>query len=327
MKKLILITIIILLLASGFFYFQFKPAKQVEFGLSFSPRHAEYLGFKWQNMFLDIVNDLNVKKLRLTTYWEDIEKEKDKFDFSEIDYMLNETDNRGIDVVLVVGLKQPRWPECHYPAWYKNFTSEEQEKELLDYIIETVEHLKQRSSVKVWQVENEPLFGFGPDCSKTDKELLETEIDLVKSLDQRPIMLTDSGELGRWLPVNKYNPDIFGITMYRVVHNPKLGYFKYPLPPIFFRIKAGVLKTFTKTENIVGAELQAEPWFAQDLYLTSLEDQKVLMNREIFAENIEYAKDVGFPDNYLWGVEWWYWLAKKHNDWSMWAYAKDLFAR
>jgi hypothetical protein len=37
-----------------------------------------------------------------------------------------------------------------------------------------------------------------------------------------------------------------------------------------------------------------------------------------------FAKDVGFTDNYIWGVEWWAWLAQKHGDWGMWVAAKTL---
>ena len=51
------------------------------------------------------------------------------------------------------------------------------------------------------------------------------------------------------------------------------------------------------------------------------------MNQKIFAENVAYAKKVGFQDNYLWGVEWWYWMAKKNNDWGMWTAAKDLLSK
>ncbi|HYC80084.1 MAG TPA: hypothetical protein VEC17_03590, partial [Candidatus Binatia bacterium] len=124
-------------------------------------------------------------------------------------------------------------------------------------------------------------------------------------------------------------PDLFGSTMYRVVHSPKLGYFKYPLPPYFFKVKAGVAETFggPQAENIMGVELQAEPWFANGIDGTDIQTQYALMNPKIFREYVQYAKDVGFEENYLWGIEWWYWLAHKHNDWGMWEEARNVFAQ
>jgi hypothetical protein len=133
-----------------------------------------------------------------------------------------------------------------------------------------------------------------------------------------------SGELGRWVPTARVGPDILGSTMYRVVHSPKIGYFRYPLPPAFFRVKAGITKTFTKVTEFTGVELQAEPWFASDVHGTEVSAQFQLMNPKIFQDNVEYAKRSGLNDHYLWGVEWWYWLAKTHNDWGMWETAKSV---
>jgi hypothetical protein len=50
------------------------------------------------------------------------------------------------------------------------------------------------------------------------------------------------------------------------------------------------------------------------------------MNPKVFSQNVAYARSVGFADNYLWGVEWWYWLAKQKNDWGMWQAAKEAIA-
>ena len=324
--RILVVVVIIAGLAIGYFYTQFTPVKQSEWGVTFSHRHAEYMGFEWKTMFIDIVNDLKPKNMRLMAYWEDLEKEKGKFDFQIVDEMLIEAEKQGIDAILVVGHKQPRWPECHHPAWYNDLPKEEQDAALLNLVEQSVEHYKSFGAIKAWQVENEPLFEFGPLCPKSDRNILAKEVELVRKLDKRPIILTDSGELGRWLPTIKTGqPDIFGSNMYRVVHNPKTGYFRYPLPPAFFKIKAGIAKTFTGMDNIVGIELQAEPWFSQDLHLTDLKTQYGLMNPVIFEEYLTYAEDVGFRENYLWGVEWWYWLAHNQGEWTMWERAKQLF--
>ena len=140
-------------------------------------------------------------------------------------------------------------------------------------------------------------------------------------------MVTDSGEKGLWIPTARLGADIFGSTMYRVVNDHRFGYVKYPIPPVYFRIKAGILKVVAKQDRIIGVELQAEPWFSQDLFQTDLSTQLALMNPKIFAQNIDYARRVGFEENYLWGAEWWYWLAKKQRDFGMWATAKELLRK
>jgi hypothetical protein len=329
MKKIlyILATLVIIFAATCiYFASQYKPAEKVEWGLTFSHSHAQYLGFDWKVMYLDMLNDLKPKKLRLMAYWETVEPENDKYNFQDVAEMIAEAQKRNIDVILVVGHKQPRWPECHHPAWFNQLSQDEKDAQQLDYVRNAVNYYKQFSAIKTWQIENEALFTFGDDCKATDKELIKKEMELVRSLDSRPLLLTDSGELGRWIPSANLKPDIFGSTMYRVVHNPRFGYFKYPLPPYFFKVKAGLTEKVTGVNNIIGVELQAEPWFSDDITRTDLQTQYSLMNPKIFEEYTAYAEEVGFKENYLWGVEWWYWLAQKQNDWGMWNAAKDLLS-
>ena len=40
---------------------------------------------------------------------------------------------------------------------------------------------------------------------------------------------------------------------------------------------------------------------------------------------IDYAKQAGFSDYYLWGAEWWYYL-KQNNHPEYWDYVKGLVA-
>jgi hypothetical protein len=335
MKKKILIAALLLLLAVlgsvGYFGSQYEPAKEFDWGVTFSHSYAQYLGYDWRVVYLDMLNDLKPKKLRLMAYWEDIEPEPERYNFQVAAEMIAEAQKRDIDVMLVVGHKQPRWPECHHPGWYNGLSQQDKEAAQLRYVKNAVNYYKQVSAIKVWQVENEALFGFGDQCPIASKDLLLREMALVRSLDSRPILMADSGEFGRWLPTINLGPDLFGSTMYRVVHNPKVGYFKYPLPPYFFHVKAGMAKKFTNMdEGIIGVELQGEPWFANGAdgpRTTDLNTQYALMNPKIFNEYVQYAKDVGFRENYLWGVEWWYWLAHEKGDWGMWDAAKQVFAQ
>ncbi|MBI2355857.1 MAG: beta-galactosidase [Candidatus Doudnabacteria bacterium] len=326
--KAVIVIVIVVVSILSYFYFQFEPKDLVQFGLNFSVPHAQYLGFDWKTLYLDVLNDLKPKKIRLMAYWDMIEPMKDKFDFQIMDEMLIEAGKQGIDVILVVGRKQPRWPECHEPKWVRELDSEtEKENAQVRMIERAVGHFRQFSAIKVWQVENEPLFEFGYECPKLGEELVRREIEAVKGLDARPVLLTDSGEKGAWVATAKLGADMFGSTMYRTVYQPRLGYYQYPLPSFFYRIRAGWLKKFTGIEKVIGVELQAEPWFREGIEKTALSDQLSLMNPKVFERNITYAKKVGFEENYLWGVEWWYWLAHKHNDWGMWEEAKSLLTQ
>lgn len=319
---------LVLLVAGGLvliFYFQFRPSRLISFGINFSIPHAQYLGFDWRQMYLAILEELGPKSIRTMGYWEMVEPEPGQFNFSDLDFMLSEAQKRGTEVILVLGLKQPRWPECHAPEWAQNEKLNIKNQKLLSYIRAVVERYKDDKAVYAWQVENEPFFEYGPDCGKISREFYKQEIALVKSLDKRPIIVTDSGEKGAWLPTAFSGGDIFGSTMYReIYHDKKRKYIKYPIPPALYRVKAGMVKMLSGIDEFMGVELQAEPWFAEtDVHTTAWEEQTKHMNPEIFREYVEYARRVGFGQNYFWGVEWWYW-ARSQGHPEMWEAAKEL---
>ena len=323
--KSLAVAIGILVLALVFFYFRYKPKGDVQWGLTYSYQEAQGLGFDWKTLYLDMLADLKPKKLRLMAYWEDIERDKGKFDFTIVDQELQEAQKEGINVLLVVGRKQPRWPECHQPAWFNNLSQPEQDQAVLDMLKVAVKHFQSFSAIKDWQVENEPFFNFGPECPVSSKEFFTQEVSLVKQLDSRPVVATDSGERGSWIPAAKSGADILGATFYRVSFDAKYGgYYKYPIPSWFYRIKAGILATFTRVDEVWDVELQMEPWFTNGALNAPLEQQKALMNPKVFGDNVQYAKNSGIRENYLWGVEWWYWMAQKNNDWGVWTAAKTL---
>ncbi len=321
--SIISLIVLVLLFLFCFFYFNFHPAKQITWGVNYSPAYARYLGADDKKLFSDIVNDLKVKNVRLMIYWEDMEKVQGKFDFSEMDYFLSQAQKENAQIILTLGHKQPRWPECHHPRWFESLNSQDRESAILDMLKVVVEHAKVYSAIKYWQVENEPFFSYGPDCPPITETFFTREITLVKSLDSRPILTTDSGEKGGWFKTAKY-ADIFGSTMYREVHNPRYGgYIKYPLPPAFYRLRAGILKVFTGKDRIIGVELQTEPWFITDVHQTPIEDQLVHMNENILKQNLDYARKVGFSENYLWGVEWWDFMRHKGHP-EFWESIKNI---
>jgi hypothetical protein len=221
-------------------------------------------------------------------------------------------------------MKTPRWPECHIPQWAKNLEKQEQEKKLLKYIEKIVNRYKNKEIISAWQVENEPFFRFG-ECPKIDRNFLKQEINLVKLLDpDRKIIISDSGSNSFWFEAAQLG-DIVGISLYEKVWFHEIErYIRYPFPPVFYQRKALIInKIFDK--DVICVELQAEPWGPGLLYTSPLEEQEKTMNLEQFKKNIEFAKNTGLKEHYLWGAEWWYWLKEKQNNDNIWNEARRLF--
>jgi hypothetical protein len=292
-------------------------------GVTFSDKYARELGLDWQESFLAVLDDLKVRNLRIPVYWDVVEAERGRRDWSRYDWMLEEAEKRGAEVVLAVGRKVPRWPECHEPDWVKGQRSKVKgtEDELLMKFLEAeIEHFKTFAAIKTWQVENEPLFHFGR-CPPADRALLEKEIALVRSLDSRPIMVTDSGELSTWIGTGTLG-DILGISMYRLVWNKYLGELYWPVSPLYYTERINLVSPVVK--QVVVSELQAEPWFRKPPVETPLEEQLEQMNPRRLRENVEFARETGAPSILLWGAEWWYWLKLQGRP-EMWEAARSLF--
>ncbi len=309
-------------------YFNFpvdKMNNDAQLGVTFSYRYAQDIGLDWKEAFIATLDDLGARKIRIPVYWDLVENEKGKYDFTAVDWQLNEAAKRNAEIILVIGQKVPRWPECAIPEWAgKN--DQLRKKELLRFIDVAVERYKNRPEIKFWQVENEPFLKFGI-CPKLDTDLLDMEIALVRSKDPtRKIIVTDSGELSLWVSAAK-RADVFGTTMYRYVWNKNIGYYDYPIGPRFFHFKYWLARIFTGQKNDIVIELQGEPWIMGWTTSAPLEQQFASMNKTRLVDNINFAKKVGFPEIYVWGVEWWYWVKVNQNNPEIWEAAKEEFAK
>ena len=320
-------------------FYENPPAPEPQFGVTFSKKQALHFGLDWRRTYREILDDLEAKIIRLPAYWDEIEPGEGNYDFADLDWQVGEAQKRNAEIILAVGLRLPRWPECHAPQWLQiqnpksppspdgcgraGKIPKKISESLLKYVEAVVNHYKEFDNVIAWQVENEPfLRGFG-ECPEPDAELLDKEIALVRSLDSRPVVVTDSGELGDWFRSYR-RADIFGTTMYRKVWNEKTGFFKYPLPPAFFWLREGSVNLFLGGKKIIGVELQAEPWGSphQIYEMNPAETANILSLKEML-EYIDYSRRVGLPENYLWGAEWWAWM--KNNGYPQyWNLAKAV---
>lgn len=301
-----------------------------ETGLSFSEFYAkEGLGLDWKAAYESIVSDLDPQNLLLMAYWQYLEPNRGKFDWSDLDWELNLAEEKGKSVVLAVGQRVPRWPECHIPGWVAKLGQSDYDQSLLSYLTEVVNHYKSYPSIKAWQVENEPYLSTFGNCPPLDQRLFDEEIALVKKLNPtRPIITTDSGELGLWFSAAKH-VDVLGTTLYRVVSAPMVGVFHYFfIPPAFYTVKAALVREFTDVSKVFISELQAEPWSINGAPLAyeSMNAQTSDFSTTTLLGNFQFAERTGLSPIYFWGSEWWYWR-KVHGDPSFWDLGKQLLAQ
>ncbi|MCX6806730.1 MAG: beta-galactosidase [Candidatus Berkelbacteria bacterium] len=318
--------VLILLVAAWYslFFFNFTPASENTYGVSFASAQAEYLGFDAKEVYSALLDDLGVKNLRISVYWNRLQPQKDKYDFSELDWQMDQAQKHNASVILAIGRRVPRWPECHSPTWAKNLSKQEEENALLSYLETVVLHYKNRPALRIWQVENEPFLDLFGECPRHDKKLLKKEINLVEKLDpNHPTMVTDSGEFGTWARTHGLG-EYLGTSIYRIVAEWWSGYVKYGgfIPPAFYPIKAWLVQK--PMDQIIISELQAEPWTRKELLKTSIQEQFKSMSLKQFKKNIVFAQRTGFTEIYFWGAEWWYWMKSQDHP-EFWEEARKLF--
>jgi hypothetical protein len=319
----IILLFVVLILSIGKVYDQ----KNLQYGVTFSAHQARDLGLDWQDFYQRIFSELGVKQIRLVAYWDEIESNQNNYNWEDLDWEIKTAGVHQAKIILAIGGRLPRWPECHYPAWTNNLDEVQKQAATLAYIKKTIERYKGDSSVVAWQIENEPFLSHFGECPELNKDFLDKEIALAKSLDTRPIVITDSGELSIWIPAAQ-RADIFGTTMYRDTYSNVLKrYVHYPLNPGFFRLKRNLASWFAHPQQWIVIELQAEPWGPKPFQELSQADRDRTMSLQKFKDIIEFSRQAGFQKFYLWGVEYWYWDMVHNGNSGMWNEARTLFNR
>jgi hypothetical protein len=294
-----------------------SPRSDVRLGVTYSPRYARHFGLEPRLLYSQMLDELGVRHVRLPLYWDEVEPEPDAHDFSELDSYLAEAEARGVELVLSLGYKQPRWPEWYAPAWTAELPVERMRERILRLVAAEVAHARHSPSIAMWQVENEPYrnFGDGGDRRVLSADFLAQEIDLVRRQDHRPTLMSDSGELSSAIQVLSLPADRFGTTLYRQRWFPGIGFWQHPLPAWFYLAKDRLARALLRKggETII-VELQAEAWFEDSAGLPYVHPDT--QNREFPADlllgaNVEYARRTHAPEVYLWGVEWWYWMREQ----------------
>jgi hypothetical protein len=329
-QKTITVTVVLVALLFGsmysiaLWYQHEQKGKPLSMGVTFIADYASYLGLDAHQTYSAILNDLHPKRVRLVSYWTDIEPTQGQYNFNELDYEMAQAQTHGVKVTLAVGLRQPRWPECHAPSWIDTTKPESTwEPQLKQYMTTVIARYKNNPALESYQLENEYFNHFGA-CNNFDRGRLQSELALVKQLDSaHPVILSRSNNYAGF-SLKQPLPDTVGISIYRHVWNKV--YFTYPFPSWYYAFLAGGEQILTGKPSVVH-ELQAEPWppHGQDILHTSLSEQNKTFNATTLTATAQFAKQTGVKDIDLWGAEYWYYRMVNLHDDSVWNTAKTIF--
>jgi len=332
---LILISIVTLWVGTMYlvarWYIATNAQKPLTLGASFMPDYAKNFGLDPQQTLDAIINDLGVKHIRLVSYWDEIEKQPGVYDFSELDWEFAMAEAGGAKISLAVGLRQPRWPECHAPNWaqVRSDNMNEWYPKLEKFMTQVVNRYKNNSALENYQLENEfflTAFGICPDFSRSR---LISEYNLVKRLDPNHTLIVSRSNNALGLPVGQPTPDQFGVSVYKRVWDKTIThrYYEYPFPAWFYGFLAGAGKILTGKDMIIH-ELQAEPWPPSgEIKDNSTEELKKSLDAKRLKDRFNYGQATGIRDIYLWGAEEWYYMKVKRGDSSLWDAAKQEFGK
>lgn len=295
-------------------------------GVSFSVKYARELGLDWKENYAALLDDIGVKHFRLMSYWDEIEREQDKYSWEDLDYQFREAERKGATVSLAIGYRQPRWPECHLPEWAKPLEKPQRWEQLNQFMGEVVDRYKGSPALTSYQLENEALntnFGI---CDDHDRKRLVNEFKLVKERDpNHPIAISVANEFG--IPFGQPRGDIVGFSIYHRVYQ-RMGsfYFDYPLPAIWHGSRGAIVEKYLGRPVMIH-ELQTEPWGPEATVKLSLEEQNKSMDAARLKKHVDYALATGIKETYLWGGEWWYWRKSVMGEPSVWEAAREAINR
>ena len=312
----------------GQWYIYSQRTIPLSYGVSFVPDYAQSLGLNPKQTLTALIK-IGVRQFRLTSYWSDIQPLQGQYNFSQLDWEFAQANAVHAKIILTVGLRQPRWPECHAPNWINTTASMNHwEPQLLGFMTKVIDRYKNNSALEAWQLENEYfLKGFG-DCQNYSRSRLITEYSLLKKLDPNHLIIVGRSNNALGFPVGKPTPNVFGISLYRRVWDEALThrYLEYPFAPWFYAFMAGVQELYSH-KNMIITEMQAEPWppNSQSITQVSLQVQNQTLTARRLKDRFSFARATGIKDVIMWGAEYWYYRKEILHDPSVWNVAKQEF--
>jgi hypothetical protein len=313
-------------------YIQKHKSQPLVLGASFIPDYAQSFGLDPKDTLNAMLSDLKLKQVRLVSYWSDIEPTPGHYDFSKLDWQFAMANKYGTKVSLSIGLRQPRWPECHEPDWITIDPAKKDtwHPQLFHFIEAVVNHYENNPALGDYELENEFFMKVFGECTDFDRTRLIDEYNLVKAMDTKHHVIVSRSDNWVGIPVGQPTPDEFAISVYKRVWDSTFThrYFEYPLPAWFYAGLAGGEEMLSGKDMIIH-ELQAEPWTPNGKLITeiSVKEMYKSMNPERLKNRIDYGEATGMRTIDLWGAEWWYYMKVKQHDPGVWNVVKDAVAQ
>ena len=289
-----------------------------------------------------MLDELGARRLRLSIYWDEIAPAADHLSFAPVRRWLDPLEARGGRALVTLGLKAQRWPEYYPPAWLMqdhplpDGADLETEGRVVSHLLLMLERLTaflaDYDAVEAWQVENEPLIA--PRNSVRwliSPALLAREIAVVRDADprRRPVIVNHSTEDRfdrRWW-TSLQLADVLAENIY--TRKPARRRWPRYVNPHCFGPLAPPLRREARAAAMLGkelwvTELQAEPWESEDVReIASARIASVSPAR--IEANLRLAHRAGARRVYLWGAEWWRFMAERHGDTRYWELGQRLF--
>lgn len=295
----------------------------IRVGASLSVKQCRNLRLDHLLVLHKALDDLKLRRFRLMSYWDEIEKKQGTYNFEELDKQLALIGAYKGEVTLCLGARQPRWPESHWPTWTKEVTTKQRNQHLLTFIKTVVERYKDNPTVASWQLENEALLKNFGDAGDFDRRRLRKEYRMVKELDpSRPVIMTTSTSWG--IPLRRPIPDIVGFSFYDIVHN-KGKYRRSLYRPSIFQLRAVMIRLLKRRPSFIH-ELQAEPWGPKNIWEMDIAEQNASMSMQQLRKNLLHGLQTNLLPIDLWGLEWWYWRKTVHDDNRPWEVVKQFIS-
>jgi hypothetical protein len=312
----------------GQWYIHKHADEPINLGATFIPDYAQSFSLDPQDTLSAMLSDLQLKQVRLVSYWSDIEPTPGHYDFSKLDWQFAMANKYHAKVSLAIGMRQPRWPECHEPGWANIDPNNRQkwEPQLYKYMQAVINHYKDNPALKDYELENEFFMKVFGECKDFDRSRLVEEFNMVKGMDPKHHVIVSRSDNWIGIPVGKPTPDEFAISIYKRVWDATIThrYFEYPLPSWFYSSLAGAEEIYSG-KNMIIHELQAEPWTPKglDITQTSVDEQYKSMNPQRLKDRIDYGEATGMKTIDLWGAEWWYYMKVKQHNPDVWNIVKQ----
>jgi hypothetical protein len=301
-----------------------RPINQTYWGLTYSAPYARQLGLDSRRAYSDILDQLRPSRVRLVAYWNDIEPRVGQYNFDELDFQVAQAQRRHIPYSIVIGRREPRWPECFEPDWSRTLPIADQQQALYRFEHEVVQRYDASQLLLVWQVENEANVTTFGQCPKFNSAYLPTEVSQVRRWTNKPLLIVGGGEtLYQGFHISQFG-DYYGTSLYATTTVGQ-SFLQKPIPPGFYALRGAIVRLIhPQVRQVWITELQAEPWVLGNITQHDQRYFDMTMSHQQFDYMVVRAQKTRLPSVYFWGAEWWYYQ-KIHGDNYYWQQASRVF--